>query len=262
MAKTALSGESVGDRMIRTMPPAHASIVPSVLPRIHSSFSFTLIELLVVIAVIAILAALLLPALRNARESAKQSVCAGHLRQVGQGLLMLAEDNDGWLNGINLSTPAGIAVSNRWVNRMTNYLGGSVSILRPSSTAGCPSKDRRNAHWGWYPYGANNMFVGGGYEPMHSLAEVRNPSRIFLVAEMFDWSTFVAAHFNNYAFQPYAVHQNKGLNFFFLDGHVEFLKAGTGASDPKNGWYARGAREWPPYAAGESATYGNGIWAE
>jgi prepilin-type N-terminal cleavage/methylation domain-containing protein len=44
--------------------------------------AFTLIELLTVIAIIAVLASLLMPAVAAVRNKAKETRCAGNLRQI------------------------------------------------------------------------------------------------------------------------------------------------------------------------------------
>jgi len=55
---------------------------------------FTLIELLVVIAIIAVLLAIIMPALRKVRETAKDTICKSNLKNIGLGVLMYLDDND------------------------------------------------------------------------------------------------------------------------------------------------------------------------
>ena len=64
-------------------------------PRRARRQAFTLVELLVVIGIIALLLSLLLPALSRARQTARKTVCASNLRQIGAGWLLYAIDNDG-----------------------------------------------------------------------------------------------------------------------------------------------------------------------
>ena len=58
---------------------------------------FSIIELIVVIGIIAILLALLFPTLRQANIRARHLACQSNMRQIGQAMMIYANENAGWL---------------------------------------------------------------------------------------------------------------------------------------------------------------------
>jgi prepilin-type N-terminal cleavage/methylation domain-containing protein/prepilin-type processing-associated H-X9-DG protein len=80
---------------------------------------FTLVELLVVIAIIGVLVALLLPAVQAAREAARRSQCANHLKQLG----LAAHNFEGVKNELPLAyTNTSLPGKNNWVPFLLPYL--------------------------------------------------------------------------------------------------------------------------------------------
>ncbi|MEX1015475.1 MAG: type II secretion system protein [Phycisphaeraceae bacterium] len=68
------------------------------------SHGFTLIELLVEISIITMLISILLPALGQARESARPLQCATNLRSLGQAVYMYTSDHDGIIRSWEVGT--------------------------------------------------------------------------------------------------------------------------------------------------------------
>ena len=143
--------------------------------------AFTLIELLVVIAVISLLMALLIPALRAAKEQGQRAVCMSNLRQLTLAWIAYAEENDGTLVlgnafslGMELNPRTGgpIEIHKGWLGKAFAY---------PESRSELLENPDKGALWPWIKdvdvyrcprgrsghaatYGILNSARGGGAE--------------------------------------------------------------------------------------------------
>ncbi|NLF19739.1 MAG: DUF1559 domain-containing protein [Lentisphaerae bacterium] len=219
----------------------NGSVLPSsgLGPSSRSSRHFTLIELLVVIAIIAILAAMLLPALSQAREKARQASCISNLKQIGLALFMYADDNrETYPVGSGYTDPANIVSgsAHEWFTLLKPYVTDPKLYV-------CPSEDRNFFSSGGKTstglgYGVSltrNLSISGT-----SMGTVAEPSSVIYLTDglnnYFRWlcPSPSCTHFGarssagNYAWST--TRHNNGANYLCLDGRSAPM---SGSSRPR-----------------------------
>ena len=204
---------------------------------------FTLIELLVVIAIIAILASMLLPALNQARNKAKEVYCKNQLKQFGMSYQFYENDFNGyrvpvsasgigpWMRNRTFRSGLGITntVSTSWTGTVANFY-----YYYPKKFL-CPGMVKPHIQDGLYnmshSYGANYTDLSWGNDMMYRSNKIKNPSSKLELIDATQWNVNLSNSGTSLSFPPgtlgkrEAYRHNNGANIEFFDGHVDSRKA-------------------------------------
>ncbi len=160
-------------------------MIPSGLHAGTRARAFTLIELLVVISIIALLVALLLPALKMARATARQVTCATQLRSLHQIASIYAQEHRGYLPPVY--DHAAATAQRQWPyylwTIMGSYDGNAPHFMwRNDKTFHCP--EMAEVSYAHRSYGMNVRFgtrsSSTAAYPAKRLEEVRRSDAIYL----------------------------------------------------------------------------------